>query len=75
MENPAFLDDENIPLVTYHSKDCEGDHDNDYDDCNTPNTTVEETSFTTPSSTDNKSTSTLWFRQANSFVRTTECNR
>ena len=47
MKNFIFLDDENIPLVTHHEEDCEGNHDNDYDICNTPNTsTLDETTFT-----------------------------
>ena len=46
MKNFIFLDDENIPLVTRHEEDCEGNHDSDYDNCNTPNTsTLHETTF------------------------------
>ena len=52
MDNPIFVDDENIPLVH--------DEDIDYDDYNTPNTSrVDETSFTTTPST----TETLRLRQ------------
>ena len=52
MDNPRFVDDENIPLVH--------DEDIDYDDYNTPNTSrVDETSFTTTPST----TKTLRLRQ------------
>ena len=52
-----------MPLVTHHDGDQEGDHDDDYDDYNAPNTTVEETTFATPSSTDKQPTSTLQLRQ------------
>ena len=56
MDNPRFVDDENIPLV--HDEDIE------YDDYNTPNTSrVDETSFTMPCSTDKGTTSTLRLRQ------------
>ena len=52
MDNPRFIDDENIPLV----------QDEDYDDYITPNTSrVDETSFTEPDTTE--STSTLQLRQ------------
>ena len=34
MENPTFVDNQNVPLVTYHDKDYEGGHDDDYDDYN-----------------------------------------
>ena len=45
MDNPRFVDDENILLVQ--------DEDIDYDDYNTPNTSkVDETSFTMPGSTE-----------------------
>ena len=45
MDNPIFVDDENIQLVH--------DEDIDYDDYNTPNTSkVDKTSFTMPGSTD-----------------------
>ena len=41
MDNPRFVDDENIPLLLAE------DRDNDYDDNNTPNTSItEETTFT-----------------------------
>ena len=30
MENPTFAENENIPKITHHDKDC--DSDNDYDD-------------------------------------------
>ena len=56
MNNPKFLPDENIPLVNHYSKDRHndyGNHDDDYDDYNTPNTCrVEETTFTTLCSSD-----------------------
>ena len=56
MDNPRFVDDENIPLV--HDEDIE------YDDYNTPNTSrVDETSFTMPCPTDKGTTSTLRLRQ------------
>ena len=62
MENPIFVDNENILLVTHHDKD--HDDDNDYGDYNTPNTCrVDETTFTTPSLKDNRPTSTLRLRQ------------
>ena len=52
MENPIFVDAENIPLVTHNHEDCEGDHDDDYNDCNTPITNkVDAGTFTTPSPT------------------------
>ena len=52
MENPTFVDEETILLV----------EDEDYDDCNTPDTSsVDETSFTEPDTT--KATSTLQLRQ------------
>ena len=52
MDNPRFVNDENIPLVL--------DEDNDYDDYNTPSTSrVDETSFTMPGSTEKETTSTL----------------
>ena len=45
MDNPRFVDDENILLVL--------DEDIDYDDYNTPNTSkVDETSFIMPGSTE-----------------------
>ena len=34
MENPTFVDNQNVPLVTYHDKDYEGGHDDDYDGYN-----------------------------------------
>ena len=43
MDNPRFVDEETIPLV----------QDEDYDDCNTPNTSrVDEISFTEPDTTE-----------------------
>ena len=49
MDNPAFIDDKNIPLVQ--------DEDIDYDDYNTPNTSkVDEPSFTNPGATERTST-------------------
>ena len=49
MDNPRFVDDENILLVQ--------DEDIDYDDYNTPNTSkVDETSFTMPGSTEKDKT-------------------
>ena len=63
MGNPIFFDDENIPLVTRHDKNCEANHSDDYDNFNTPNTAVKETTFTAPSSTSQQSTLTLQLRQ------------
>ena len=63
MKNPIFVDNEKIPLVTYRDDDRKGDHDNDCDVYITPNTTVEETTFTTSSYTNKKPSSTLWLRQ------------
>ena len=51
MDNPRFADEKTIPLV----------HDEDYDDYKTPNTSIDETSFTVPDTT--KTTSTLRLRQ------------
>ena len=52
MDNPRFVDEETIPLV----------QDEDYDDYNTPNTSsVDDTSFTEPDTTE--ATSTLQLRQ------------
>ena len=52
MNNPKFVDEEDIPLV----------QDEDYDDYNTPNTSrVDETSFIEPATTE--ATSTLHLRQ------------
>ena len=52
MDNPRFVDEEIIPLV----------QDEDYDDYNTPNTSsVDDTSFTEPDTTE--ATSTLQLRQ------------
>ena len=49
MNNPAFIDDKNMPLVQ--------DEDIDYDDYNTPNTSkVDETLFTNPGTTERIST-------------------
>ena len=46
MENVILVDHENIPLVTHHDEDFEGDHD-DYDSYNTPATSKEdEATFT-----------------------------
>ena len=56
MDNPRFVDDENIPPVH--------DEDFNYADYNTPNASrVDETSFTMPGSTDKETTSTLRLRQ------------
>ena len=63
MGNPIFFDDENIPLVTRHDKNCEANHSDDYDNFNTPNIAVKETKFTAPSSTSQQSTLTLQLRQ------------
>ena len=58
MENPTFVNNENIPQITHHDED--HDYDKDYDDYDTPNTSkVDETTFLTPSSTDKQETSTL----------------
>ena len=54
MDNPTFVDEEDIPMV--HQDD------DDYDDYNTPNTSRgDETSFTVPDTTE--ATSTLRLRQ------------
>ena len=54
MDNPPFVDEEDIPMV-HHVEE-------DYDDYNTPNTSrVDETSFTVPDTTE--ATSTLQLRQ------------
>ena len=63
MGNPIFFDDENIPLVTRHDKNCEANHSDDYDNFNTTNIAVKETKFTAPSSTSQQSTLTLQLRQ------------
>ena len=54
MDNIAFVDEENIPMV--HQED-----DEDYDDYRTPDTSWVETSFMEPDTTE--PTSTLWLRQ------------
>ena len=47
MDNPVFFNEEDIPTV----------HDEDYDDCNTPNTSrMDETSFTVLDATEATST-------------------
>ena len=52
MDNPRFIDEEDIPLV----------QDEDYNDYNTPNTSrIYETSFTEPNTTE--ATSTLRLKQ------------
>ena len=54
MDNPTFIDEENIPLV--HQNE-------DYDDYRTPNTSrIDETLFTVPN-TQEEATSTLSLRQ------------
>ena len=54
MDNPTFVDEENIPMVE--------EAEDDYDDYNTPNTSrIDETSFTAPDTTE--ATSTQRFRQ------------
>ena len=53
MDNPVFVNEENIPMAH---------QDDDYDDYNTPNTNrVDDTSFTVPDTTE--ATSTLQLRQ------------
>ena len=53
MDNPRFIEEEDIPLIH---------QDDDYDDYNTPNTSrIDETSFTVPDTTE--ATSTLRLRQ------------
>ena len=55
MDNPTFVDEENIPLVHQDEEE--------YDDYNTPDTRrIDETSFTVPS-TQEKATLTLRLRQ------------
>ena len=64
MENPRYVNYEIIPLVTHHDKDREGDHDNDQDDNNTPNTIkVDEITFMTPITTNKQATSTLGLKE------------
>ena len=69
MGNPRFVDEEIIPLV----------QDEDYDDYNTPNTSsVDDTSFTEPDTTE--ATSTLQLRQKVkqdkiTVLQTLECDR
>ena len=63
MENPRFVDDENISLITLHENDRDGDHDIDYDKYNTRNTTVGETAFATPDFTNKQSILTLLLRE------------
>ena len=69
MDNPRFVDEEIIPLV----------QDEDYDDYNTPNTSsVDDTSFTEPDTTE--ATSTLQLRQKVkqdkiTVLQTLECDR
>ena len=47
MDNPRFVDDENIQLLY------DEDRDNDYDDYNTPNTSIiQETMSTNPYTTE-----------------------
>ena len=54
MDDPTFVDEEDIPMV--HQDEQE------YDDYNTPNTSrIDETSFTVPDTTE--ATSTLRLRQ------------
>ena len=62
MENPISVNDETKPLATHHDENREDK--NDHDDYNTPNTSrVDETTFTTPGSTNKQTTSTLRQRQ------------
>ena len=42
MEGLTFVDDDKIPIVSYHNDDYNDDHDNDYDDYNKPNVTTAE---------------------------------
>ena len=49
--------------TSYPYEDCKDAPKYDYEDCHTPNTTVEETVFTTPNSTSNQSTLTLLLKQ------------
>ena len=63
MENLfLFVDNTNVPLVTHHDEDLDDDyndaHEDDYDDYKTQNTTVEETTFATPSSINKQGAST-----------------
>ena len=54
MDNPTFVDEEDIPLIHQDKED--------YNDYNTPNTgRIDETSFTVPDATE--TTSTLRLRQ------------
>ena len=63
MDNPVFVNEEDIPVVH---------EDDDYDDYNTPNTSrVDETSFTVPDSTE--ATSTLRLRQKVKEIKLTHC--
>ena len=53
-----------MSLVTHHGEDLQGDHEDDNDDYNTPNTSeVDGTTVTTHSSADKQATSTLRLRQ------------
>ena len=64
MDNPRFVDEEEIPLV----------QDEDYDDYNTPNASrVDETSFIEPAATE--ATSTLRLRQEVKQVKLTALYR
>ena len=61
MDNPAFVDDQDIPMVS---------QDDDYDDYNTPNRSrVDETSFTVSGTTE--ASSTLRLRQKVKGVKIT----
>ena len=69
MNNPLFIDEEDIPMVH---------QDDDYDDYNTPNTSrIDETSFMEPDTTE--ATSTLQLRQKVKrdyrVVQALECDR
>ena len=57
---PVFVNNESLPLVNHHAKDC----DNDYDDYNTPNTSrADERTVAMNESTDKQITSTLRLRE------------
>ena len=55
MDNPIFVDEENIPMI--HQDE------GDYDNYNTPNTSILETSLIEPGPGTNEATSTLRLRQ------------
>ena len=59
MENPKFVDKENVALVIHHEHDHNEGHYENYDGYNTLNTTAEEAQFKTPSFANKQPISTL----------------